>query len=60
VITGAQLTAGGALELNIRGSATHAHRVALSAAEIGMVAGNQRVSKESSNDDSHAHTVTFN
>jgi hypothetical protein len=27
VITGAQLTAGGAVELNIRGTATHAHTV---------------------------------
>lgn len=60
VITGAQLTAGGALSLDIRGTATHPHTVALSATEIAAIAGNQRVSKSSSANDGHDHTVTFN
>ena len=60
VITGAQLTAGGALSLDIRGTATHTHTVQLSAAEITSIAGNQRVAKSSSNTNGHDHTVTFN
>lgn len=60
VITGAQLTAGGALMLDIRGTATHTHTVELSAAEITSIAASQKVAKESSTDASHSHTVTFN
>lgn len=60
VITGAELTAGGALQLNIQGAASHPHTVSLSAAEIGMIAANQQVAKQSSTDNGHSHTVTFN
>jgi hypothetical protein len=60
VITGAQLTAAGAVSLDIRGTADHTHSVELSAAEIASIAGNQRVSKSSSNSSGHDHTVTFN
>lgn len=60
VITGAQLTAGGALALDIRGSADHTHSVSLSASEITSIAGGQRVSKSSTTSSSHDHTVTFN
>ncbi len=60
VITGAQLTAGGALQLDITGASSHPHTVSLSAAEISMIAGNQRVSKESTSSNSHTHTVSFN
>ena len=60
VITGAQLTAGGALELNIQGAATHPHTVSLTAAEIGAIAANQQVAKQSTTNNSHSHTVTFN
>jgi len=60
VITGAQLTDGGAIALDIRGSADHTHTVSLSASEIASIAGNQRVSKLSTTDLSHDHTVTFN
>jgi hypothetical protein len=60
VITGAQLTAGGALELNIQGAATHPHTVSLSGAEIASIAANQRVAKDSSTNNGHSHTVTFN
>jgi len=64
-ITSAQLTAGNALVLNIRGSATHPHTVELSAAEVGQVTAGTRVSKVSSTDDSpdagrHSHVVAFN
>ena len=60
VITGAQLTSGGALSLDIRGAASHTHTVELSAAEIASIAGNQRVSKSSSTISGYDHTVTFN
>ena len=59
-ITGAELTAGGAISLNIQGDATHPHTVNLSAADMTAIAANQKVSKESSTDASHSHTVTFN
>jgi hypothetical protein len=60
VITGAQLTSGGALLLDIQGTSSHTHTVQLSAAEIASIAGNQRVSKSSSTTQGHDHTVTFN
>jgi hypothetical protein len=60
VVTSVQLTAAGAVRLDIRGSANHAHIVDLSAADIGAIAGGQRVSRDSSTDDDHRHTVTFN
>jgi hypothetical protein len=59
-ITAAQLTAAGALSLNIQGSADHPHTVELTAADITSVAASQRVSKESSTDSAHSHSVTFN
>jgi hypothetical protein len=52
--------AGGALQLDITGSATHPHSVQLSAGEIGDIAEGKRVSKSSSTNDGHSHTVTFN
>jgi hypothetical protein len=60
VITGAQLTAGGALSLDIRGTATHTHTVELSGADLTAIAANTKVSMESSTDSAHSHTVTFN
>jgi hypothetical protein len=60
VIERAQLTAGGAIAVDIRGSADHPHRVQLSAAEVAQIAVGQRVTKESSTDAFHAHQVSFN
>jgi hypothetical protein len=60
VLTAAQLGSGGGLTLDIRGQSNHPHTVALTAAEVTQIAGGARVSKESSNDDQHNHTVTFN
>jgi hypothetical protein len=60
VIASAQLGASGGITLNIQGTAGHPHTVALTGADLSAIAGNQRVSKESSNDASHTHTVTFN
>ena len=60
VITSGQLSAGGALNLNIRGASDHPHTVTLTAAEMTTIAGNSRVSKQSTTDDGHSHSVTFN
>lgn len=60
VVTAAQITAANSVSLDIRGTADHPHTVALSAAEVGMIGNGQSVSKPSSNDDGHTHTVTFN
>jgi len=60
VITAAQLAAGGALVVQLTLGSGHTHTVGLSAAEITSIAGNQRVSKPSSTDGGHDHTVTFN
>jgi len=59
-IASAQLGASGGITLNIQGTSSHPHTVALSGADLSAIAGNQRVAKESSNDASHSHTVTFN
>ena len=60
VILAAQLAAGGALTLNIRGTADHPHTVQLTGAEVASIAAGQRVGRASSEEDFHTHTVTFN
>lgn len=60
VIERARLTGGGAITLDIRGSADHPHTVQLTAAEVGQIAAGQRVTKESSTDAFHSHQVSFN
>jgi len=60
VVASAQLGASGGITLNIQGTSSHPHTVALTGADLSAIANNQRVSKESSNDASHTHTVTFN
>jgi len=59
-ITGAQLTAGGALQLDITGNATHPHTVVLSSADVMNIAANMPVSRQSSTNSGHSHTVSFN
>ena len=59
LITAAQLGSGGAVDLDIRGTASHPHTVALSAAEVMSIRNGMQVQKESSGN-SHTHTVTFN
>jgi hypothetical protein len=62
VITGAQLSAGGAVVLDIQGSASHPHQIRLTADEVRMIGEGRRLSKDSSASPSgsHAHTVIFN
>jgi len=59
-VTSAQLTAGNAIALNIRGTSDHPHTLTLSQGELMQISASQRVSKESSSDDGHTHIVTFN
>lgn len=60
-ITNAQITAAGALSLDIRGTADHTHTVTLSADEVRQIGSRQRVTKTSTTStDGHSHTVTFN
>jgi len=60
VITAARLSAPEMVEIDISGQADHPHTVAISADEVQQVADGQRVSKVSSVDQGHSHTVTFN
>lgn len=60
VITTAQLNARNDLVLSITGSADHPHSVTLTGAELGQIAGGSRISKTSTIDAGHDHTVTFN
>jgi len=58
-VTAAQITAGNAITLTLTGT-THTHTVAVSQAELTQISGGTRVSKTSSTDNAHSHTVTFN
>ena len=62
-ITSAQLTAGGQLTLSLGGAVgvpDHSHSVSLSAAEVVSIRDGARVSKTSTAEEAHTHTVTFN
>lgn len=59
VITGAQITAASAISLNIQGTATHPHTVDISQADLRSLLAKQPVSRDSSNNSGHMHTVTF-
>jgi hypothetical protein len=59
-ITAAQITAAGAVSLDIHGTADHTHTVVLSATEVEQIGAGAKVAKSSSNTLSHDHTVTFN
>ena len=58
-ITGAQITAQNALSLNIQGQADHPHTVELTQANLAAIATRQSVSVQSTTDNFHSHTVTF-
>lgn len=60
VITGAQLTAGNAIELDITGAANHSHRVSLTADQVDQIGSGARVTQTSTVNSGHAHSVTFN
>jgi hypothetical protein len=58
-ITAAQFAAGNAITLTLTG-AGHTHTLPLSQAELSQISAGTRVSKASSSDNAHTHTVTFN
>ena len=64
VITGAQITAGNAITLNIQGTAAHSHTLSITQGDLTTLKNHQSVARESSTDLSntfglHSHTVTF-
>ena len=59
VITGAQITSGNAIALDITGTATHPHTVQISQADLTSLKNRQAVSRDSTNNNGHMHTVTF-
>ena len=59
-ITAAQLSAAGALELDIRGSSGHSHTVSLTADEVVAIRDRARVTKISTTTLNHNHSVVFN
>ena len=66
VITGAQLSAGNALSLDIQGQAFHSHTLSLTDTQVRLIAAGCRISQHSSVDThsdgsgAHNHAVTFN
>lgn len=69
VVKAAQLQAGGAVMLDIQGTADHSHGLDLSAEQVRQIAAGARVSKsttasgtrgEYGSYEEHEHTVTFN
>ena len=60
VVTAAELASATEIVLGIRGNSDHGHSVRLTADELTAIGAGQRVSKESSEDASHSHRVTFN
>ena len=60
MVTGAQLVAGNAVQLDIRGSADHTHTVTLPSDALTAIKGGQPVATDSTSTSGHVHTVTFN
>jgi hypothetical protein len=61
VITNVQLTAGNGVTVTLTpGVPAHIHVVSLTTSEVVSIRDGARVSKQSSNDEGHDHTVTFN
>ncbi len=59
-LSGAQISSGGALTLNIQGTASHPHTVPVTPAQLQTIAARQQVAITSSSDNGHTHVVTFN
>lgn len=58
-IRAAEITAGNEISLDIRGNATHPHTVVVSQSDMRDLQNRRTVSKTSSTDNAHSHTVTF-
>ena len=59
-LTGAEVAAGRALTIDIRGSADHSHMLELTNDEVVRLQARQRVDKNAIANNSHTHRVTFN
>jgi hypothetical protein len=59
-VTGAQISSGGTISLDIRGTASHPHTVQLSPGQLGAIGARQQVVATSTIDNNHSHAVTFN
>ena len=59
VIQGAQISAGAAFSLYIRRNATHPLTVDITQADLTALLNKQTVTKVSTTDSGHSHTVTF-
>jgi hypothetical protein len=59
VISAARITAGTEITLDIRGQADHPHTVAVTQADLTALRNRQAVTKTSTTDNAHLHTVTF-
>jgi hypothetical protein len=61
VVTNVQLTAGNGVTVTLTpGVPAHVHVVNLTAGEVVSIRDGARVSKQTSTDEAHDHTVTFN
>ncbi len=58
IISAAQLRAGGAIELDIKGAAGHTHVVSLSTVDLALIRNGARLERESTGS-RHTHVVTF-
>jgi hypothetical protein len=54
------ITAAGAVSLDIRGQADHPHTVMLTATQVQQIGNRQQLTATSTTDAGHQHTVTFN
>ena len=59
VITAASITAGNQITLDIRGTSDHPHTVIVTQADLTALRNRQAVTKTSTTDNAHLHTVTF-
>ena len=59
-LTAAELTAGNGLNLGFLGTATHTHSITIPGAEVVQIRDGQRKQFQSTVNDSHTHTVSFN
>jgi hypothetical protein len=59
-VMAAEITAAGAVSLDIHGQADHTHSLELTAQEVQQIGAGMRVAKNCSTNLSHDHTVTFN
>ena len=60
VFTGAELTSDTDVIVDITGDSSHPHTVTLTPADLDQIEAGTRITKTSSTDAQHAHTVTFN